>query len=206
MKKIVFVLLMIFSTYLYADSPLTSTEFYLSYSEYPQVIDANEREDKTLTENDLQFLTDKTIPLGAKLALINALGFKQAGKHNEAKYLHRINPNITSYFDVAGDLTSAEENIIFAYLSAMDDYFNVERTYNIAKSASQKEPQSLAIQIILGLIKAQIALDIDWCEVYKAVDHARKLPNLNQDLKPEAVKQIFEGYIDVYKENCAKEE
>ncbi|WP_294612438.1 hypothetical protein [uncultured Gilliamella sp.] len=202
MKKLIFIILVVFSTYLYADSPLTSSEFYLSYSDFPQVMNAHDREDKTLTDNDIQFLTDKTVMLDAKLALINALGFKQAGKHNEAKYLNRINPNIKSYDEVSGILTSAEEAIIFAYLLAMDDYFNVARALDIAKNASNKAPQSLAIALILGLIQAQIELDNDWCQVYKVVNHVRELPNLEQDIKPDAVKQIFENYLDDYKQFC----
>lgn len=202
MKKLIFTVLMIFSTYLYADSPLTSTEFYLSYSEFPQVMNAHEREDKTLTDNDIQFLTDKKVMLGAKLALINALGYKQEGKGNEAKYLDTINPNIGSYDEMSGDSTTAEETIIFAYLLAMDDYFDIARAFDIAKNASKKEPQSLAIQLILGLIQAQIELENDWCQVYEVVNQVRELPNLEQDIKPEAIKQIFEGYIDDYKQYC----
>lgn len=202
MKKLIFTVLMIFSTYLYADSPLTSTEFYLSYSEFPQVMNAHEREDKTLTDNDIQFLTDKKVMLGAKLALINALGYKQEGKGNEAKYLDTINPNIESYDEMSGDSTTAEETIIFAYLLAMDDYFDIARAFDIAKNASKKEPQSLAIQLILGLIQAQIELENDWCQVYEVVNQVRELPNLEQDIKPEAIKQIFEGYIDDYKQYC----
>lgn len=202
MKKLIFTVLMIFSTYLYADSPLTSTEFYLSYSEFPQVMNAHEREDKTLTDNDIQFLTDKKVMLGAKLALINALGYKQEGKGNEAKYLDTINPNIESYDEMSGDSTTAEETIIFAYLLAMDDYFDIARAFDIAKNASKKEPQSLAIQLILGLIQAQIELENDWCQVYEVVNQVRELPNLKQDIKPEAIKQIFEGYIDDYKQYC----
>jgi hypothetical protein len=55
--------------------------------------------------------------------------------------------------------------------------------------------------LIVSLIKAQKAMDKDWCDIYKITDGVRQNSALTKDMKDEAAQIIFE-YTDGYKEFC----
>ena len=58
----------------YADSPLTSTDFYLAYLDVP-IVKAAADHPNVLTEEMMAFLHDDANPLDVRMALINAVGW-----------------------------------------------------------------------------------------------------------------------------------
>jgi hypothetical protein len=76
MKKIYFVLVVMISAaqMCFADSPLTSTEFYKAYLDVP-IVKAAADNPKKLSEEAMAYLFDERNPLDVKIALINAVGW-----------------------------------------------------------------------------------------------------------------------------------
>jgi len=88
MKKLVLVLLMMMSAFQlsFADSPLTSTDFYKAYLDVPIVAAAAKNPGK-LSNEAKAYLFDDNNPLDVKLALINAVGWRMEGLSTYTDYL-----------------------------------------------------------------------------------------------------------------------
>lgn len=185
-----------FSQNLFADTPLTSTNISKAYKDSKIVQLASEAEGK-LTTVLMNYLSDSKNPIQLKIALINELSWDTEGKNNSDifyKYLKKKNIK---------DINTATADILicFAYLKALDDYFNVEEAIIYAKRAKTKNKKSYTINIICALIEAQKALNSDWCEVYNLTNNVRINETLNKDMKEDAIDIIF-NYMDLYKKNC----
>ena len=98
---------------------------------------------------------------------------------------------------------SADILICYAYLMAMDDYFDVEKALSYAKKAKAKNDKSYTIQIITALIEAQriIRNKEAWCDIYNFTNDVRENKALTIDIKQEAIDIIFK-YMDGYKKYC----
>ncbi len=77
MKKLL-ILIILISQYTFADSPLTSTDFYKSYIDVTLVQDALKCNGKINNEM-LEYIYEEKNPLEIKLALINAVGWNVKG-------------------------------------------------------------------------------------------------------------------------------
>jgi hypothetical protein len=197
-----------------ADSPLTSTDFYTAYIDYPVVQKAIKARGK-LTPEIMKYLGDTSNPIEIKLAAINAIGWQRRntadaellkdylfeqrfGSKSLFRELGKTQKADTSYF---WD-TRPEDLICYAYLKSLENYFSVGEAYRYALAAVEKSPKSYSINIIAALIKAQIVLDTqDFCLLFNIVNSVKKNKNLNQDLKPEANEIIF-NYINSYGDKC----
>lgn len=201
MKKLLFLVVLI-SQYTFADSPLTSTDFYKAYLNVPEVLDAS-NSNGILTDKNFKFLNSKENSIGEKIALINALKWSVKGKKNAQLYINKlfaINKNYTSknFYTKA----SAEELICYAYLKAMDDYLDMSKASVFSKKALEKNPESLTIYIVNQLINAQIALhNQKWCGVYTLLNDVSLNKSLNKDFKVKALKIIL-NYTNKYKKYC----
>lgn len=185
----------------FADSPLTSTPFYKGYLDVAIIKEAAKSNGK-ITEKQLQFLTHSKIPIAIKLALINSLGWNIKGKSNAIKYLkylYKQNPQLNNNNFI--NKASAEELIYFAYLKAMDDFFNVKSASVFAKQAMHKAPTSYSIHLIGTLIQVQGVNAKNWCTIYTNMNQVRTNNKLKIDMKLNSVKTIF-SYTDVYKSEC----
>lgn len=197
------------STFAFADSPLTSTEFAQAYQENSMVAQAISSQNSQITQEQVEFLADSKNDLGTRLALINALGWQ--AQDNTIPFLiymadsyHMQEFEGIESIDELINRMSADQRTIFAYLLAMDDASgNIWPAATVINSALEADPQSTATHIIAALIQAQINLDDadNWCDVYTVVDEVRQISDLRPDFKPQAIDLIFE-YIDLYKDDC----
>ena len=90
MKKIFIVTLsIIFSQFTYADSPLTSTDFYKAYLDVPMVLEAMHSNGQ-VTNGMMEFMIDDTNSLDVKLAIINAIGWQNKGLLLSEMYLIKV--------------------------------------------------------------------------------------------------------------------
>ncbi len=156
----------------------------------------------TITEQQLQFLTNSKNPIAVKLVLINSLGWTTKGKSNGPVYLEYLfekQPQL-NYKNFINKAT-AQELIIYAYLKAMDDYFNVKSASVFAKQAMRKAPTSYSIHIIGTLIYVQGFSQNNWCSIYKNINLVRTNKKLKSDFRTKSLKTIF-SYTDGYKEYC----
>ncbi len=189
------------STNVYADSPLTSTNFAAAYADEPMVIAAS-KTDGYISNYVMDYLSSDKFPIDVKMAIINQFGWKLAGKNNSKAYAFYLKES-RGYSDMPDFLKSgkADELLAMAYITALDDYFNVDEAIMFADEALKKRPESRTFHLIAGLIKAQKAMDSDWCEVFKITDGVRKNVELKNDMRPEAVKIIYD-YMDIYGDDC----
>lgn len=186
---------------LFADSPLTSTDFSRAYqSEF--IVSKAQNAEGELNPELAEYLIDKSNPIDLKLALINELGWEISGRSNAEFFMDYL--KLKGYFNSESDFLKkgdAGQLICYAYLMAMDDYFDVKRAHQISKIAKSKNKRSYSIHLIAALIEAQDVMDSGWCAVFLATDKVKKNKRLKRDMKPEASAIIFE-YMDLYKENC----
>lgn len=185
----------------FADSPLTSTPFYKGYIDVAVIKEASKPNGK-ITEKQLQFLSNAKNPIAIKLALINSLGWDTKGKSNAPVYLDYLfekqpKLNYKNFINKA----SAEELICYAYLKAMDDYFNVKSASVFARQAIRKAPTAYSIHLIGTLIQVQGLSQNNWCSVYTKMNQVRTNKKLQLDMRLISTAAVF-GYTDGYKEYC----
>jgi hypothetical protein len=202
LKNVLFSLaFLLFVTNTFADSPLTSTPFYLGYMDIPLIRKAD-KSNGIITEEQLHFLTEKHKPIAVKLALINSLRSKFEGKSNAPayiKFLFERKPqlNYKNFINKA----SSEELICYAYLKALDNYFDVKSATIFAKQAMRKAPTSYSIHLIGTLISVQVYLSQrESYKIYTTMNQVRSNTKLKIDLRKKSIKAIFD-YIESYKES-----
>lgn len=185
----------------FADSPLTSTPIYLGYMDIPLIRKAD-KSDGNIKEKQLYFLTESRNPIAIKLALINSLSWRFEGKSNAPKYLEflferRPQLNYKNFINKA----SAEELICYAYIKAMDNYFDLKSAKIFAKQAMRKAPTSYSIHLIGTLINVQSNLSQkENCKIYAAMNQVRTNTLLKVDMRKKSIEAVFD-YTDIYKEN-----
>ena len=186
----------------FADSPLTSTPFYKGYMDIA-IIKTAAKSNGIITEKQLQFLTNAKNPIAIKLALINSLSWNAKGKSNAPEYLAYLfekqpQLNYKNFINKA----SADQLICYAYLKAMDDYFNVKSVSIFARQAMHKAPTSYSIHLIGTLIKVQPLLNSKkWCAIYTEMNQVRTNKKLKLDMRLISTAAIY-GYTDGYKSEC----
>lgn len=150
----------------------------------------------------MDYLTDKNNPVDLKMAVINKLGWNINGKNNSQVFMRYL-MNKYGYSDEKKFLKkgTGDDLLSMAYLKALNNYFDVSDALVYAEKALKKNKKSRTYNLIAGLVKAQKTMDGSWCEVYQITDRIRKNDKLNDDLKPEAVKIIYD-YMDIYSEYC----
>ena len=189
----------------FADSALTSTEFYKAYLDVPIVKAAADQPN---------VLFDEANPLDVKLALINAVGWEIEGLTAYKDYLNYCIQHFPkSKYGIAPGKrvtqqdvfkhASPEQKAVLVYLSAMSNYFNtaaMTKMVRMAMTTPRTDKQSFMLAI--GLVKAQIALDNDWAEVYPIVYDCVNKPRI-KDMRPEAIDLVME-YINEYEKYTHK--
>lgn len=198
--KLILVLItgLLFSQTLFADSPLTSTNFSEAYAD-SKIVELASTTDGILTIELMDYLNQSMHPIELKMAVINEIGWSFNGHNNADLFIEYLQEKY-GFKDKDEFLQQASADLLIsmAYLKAMDNYFNVVEAVVYAKEAKSKNKQSYTINIICALIEAQNAFDTDWSEVYNKTNEVRNNRSLNRDMKEDAVKIIFD-YMDLYK-------
>ena len=206
MKKLflLFALLLSAVQLSFADSALTDTEFYKAYLDVP-IVKAAADQPNVLSEEAKAYLFDEANPLDVKLALINAVGWKFEGLTTYKDYLnyciqhfpekkYGIAPGKRVTQQDVFKHASPEQKAVLVYLSAMS------KMVRMAMTTPRTDKQSFMLAI--GLVKAQIALDGDWAEVYPIVYDCVNKPRI-KDMRPEAIDIVME-YINEYEKYTHK--
>lgn len=195
---------MMWATAMWADSPLTSTNFNEAYAEHPMVEMA-----ATLEPGDfipttlLDFLSDKQSPVDVRMAVVNQLGWKFEGHDGVdqfGEYLMKRHKVKTT--DKLAKKLDGKTLCVYAYAKAMSNYFDVTEASELAHEAVKKDKDhSFTVAFIAALIDAQIYLDSDWCMVYRVVANVAHDGSLKLDMRQSAIDNVME-YIGLYKEYC----
>ena len=208
MKRLAFTLLSLLIVSLtYADSPLTSTDFYYAYEDVFLVKQAKQAKGK-LSKEMLSYLAEDGNKLDVKLAIINAIGWNVNGLSNSKKFLTYVMNKKKYKVEFVGPETTfnwnatADELICYAYLKALDNYFDVVEASNVAGLALKKKPSSFSVNMIHSLIKAQgLTSFSENCFASKIFKTLKNNPNLTMDMRKESTIFIFE-YMDFVGANC----
>ncbi len=185
-----------------ADSPITSTEFFTVY-ENESIVQIAKGSSGLLTEKLMQYLADATQPVDVKMAIINALSWYPDGKTNAQTFVDYLVKN-TDYKNLEAIQRQAPADIILAlaYFKAQEQRHNPEEAFLYAQLAKAKRPKSYTVQLISGIIKAQLMFNVSWCESFHATDSVRQnAANLTMDMRAGASDAIF-GYMELYQPFC----
>lgn len=199
MKRYIFSILLFIATVVpaMADSPLTSTVWWRHYSKNPVVREASE---SGCTEKVMKLICSDKSSLDLRLAAVNALGWSIDGQNNYERCLDYYMSSNHLSFDEDINL-SAETICVFAYLMALDNYFEVDMALGTAAHAQEMKPTSKGIALIRALIAAQVAMNDNWCEVYKLVAVVAYDNKLDKDVSDNMVEEIMD-YIKLYLDSC----
>ena len=152
----------------------------------------------------MDYLTNEYNPIVVKMALINKIGWKVSGRNNAKLFMDYLMSNkgysSSKKFYRNG---KADELLSYAYLKALDNYFEVDEALRFAKRAVKKNKKSRTFHLIHSLIHAQKTMDSDWCEVYQITDGVRKNQRLMNDMRTRGVVMIY-SYMDIYADSCKK--
>ncbi len=186
----------------YADSPITSTCFYVAYKDIPEVKKIVEQ--PVLDEELAAFLLDNDTPLDKAAAVINALSWITDGQNN-SQYLIDYLTNQDRTFSERLESLDVSGRVLFVlgYLKAMDNYFEVIQAAQWLTYAKKKIPDSFTVPVIYALVEAQIHLHIpgEWCEVWKAIKESLDAFPENRDMREAAIRKIL-NYMEPYKGYC----
>jgi hypothetical protein len=206
MKKAVFSIFLLITAMLhggiYADSPITSTQFYQAYMDIELVREA--KISGTMNKKIFDYLSSPTNPIDVKAAIINALGWKIEGKNNSRlflKFLSEKHRMILEPHTINTDILHADEIFCIGYLEAMDDYFHPEKSIQLLEMAKKKRRDSFTVSIVLAIVRAQEAMGSNWCTVWELTESVLSDKSLKQDLREEA-KKIINDYMILYKDEC----
>ena len=201
-KYLIFLVVVLFGNFVFADSPLTSTAIYKAYLDVPMVVKVS-KSNGNLNDEIFDYLNSNLNRIDKKIAVINALKWNHKGRKNAEYYLKKLflaHKDYTySNFYYRG---TAQELILFAYLKSLDNYFDSKKALVFSNRAAKLNPNSYTIAIINQLIKAQTIPSNEWCKVYKLMDKIKTNRKLVTDFRTEASNIIFK-YIDFYKSACS---
>lgn len=183
-----------------ADSPLTSIVFHTSAKEHPLVklaLSSSGRISPEITE----YLIKAENPVGTKLCIINALGYKVSSTENSRAFLKAIQEakGVQSIYKLDNNGESAELMACYAYMMAMESYFDVKKAGEIANRAQRYAPDNFAVAFVAALIHAQNIQQDDFCEVYLSLNRLRKKQNNNL---PDEIFKVATDYTDLYFSYC----
>ncbi|GIV44694.1 MAG: hypothetical protein KatS3mg035_1817 [Bacteroidia bacterium] len=213
-----FVLMVVFllrSSIVLGDSPITSTYWAEAYKDVPIIAETIKKVkggNQVLSQKELDFLMNSKNPIAHRLSLINANSWNIDGLSNAPSLLkafltkYKVNKE-QDFLDKA----DSYDLIVYAYCLAMDDYFDVIKSHEIATMAYKKNQEnekdfSYAVGLVYGIISCQIYLnDMNrWCNIYKIANNLKTFydsDKFKKDFKEEAAGFIYE-YLFIYKDTC----
>lgn len=192
-----------------ADSPVTSTPFASAYTELGAV--AQSLETGILSLETAQFLSDWDVPVDAKAAMCNALGWDFNGKDNAVRYGWFLALKYWDYYnspptlnEATKDLLTADELMCMGYLMALDDYFHPARALPWLQAAREKRPESYTIAMVEAIVNGQVNFDRDWPSIWNGVEIVLNNELLKVDMRPEAIAIICDYMVLYQDENAPK--
>jgi len=181
----------------FADSPLTSTPFHEAYLNIDEVLKAEQTGE--LSGELAEFLHSRLNSIDKKAAVINAFGWDINVKGNAEKYCIKIFGKSLTEIDIND--TAAEDLFVIGYLNAMENYHNPEKSFVFLKESLKQLKSSFTARMIYALVRSQIAMNTDFCKVWKYSDKIFSNKELNSDMTQSGVKIIYD-YMVLYKDYC----
>ncbi len=196
MRKIFLILLISVSQMAWADSPLTSTSFYVNHENHPMVKEALKK--NLANEKILKFLKKSDEDLPTKLAVVCALGWGQNAAQNDSL--------IFNYFTKGGsyeELTQ-DEKVVYIYAAALNHYMDVRDIFYLFGNVELANEQRESANLVFNIIYCQLLLDDmnKWCEIYTRTQDLKGFSDIVRDMDTETLNNGIYNYLDIYKDTC----
>lgn len=190
----------------YADSPLTSIDFWTIHTEDFTVQNAfrNQKMDKST----IDFILDENNSLEIRLSVINAIGwkFKSNNKNSTALLKSILKKYRVNSIDNLLDVRHIDILTCYTYSLALDNYKNVDNIIQLSNRISNLDPNNFYSKYIFTLIKSQkYSLSFQWCNVNLVFKELRKAEYFNSKYGKRLYDKTFE-YIDIYDKDCPARE
>lgn len=190
----------------YADSPLTSIDFWTIHTEDFTVQNAfrNQKMDKST----IDFILDENNSLEIRLSVINAIGwkFKSNNKNSTALLKSILKKYRVNSIDNLLDVRHIDILTCYTYSLALDNYKNVDNIIQLSNRVSNLDPNYFYSKYISTLIKSQkYSLSFQWCNVHLVFKELRNSEYFNSKYGKRLYDKTFE-YIDIYDKYCPARE
>ncbi|OIP29885.1 MAG: hypothetical protein AUK47_26590 [Deltaproteobacteria bacterium CG2_30_63_29] len=194
-----------------ADSPLTSADFSLAYTDSDWVVRAAE---VGLDEKLMEALADPAVGQDERAAIVNALGWSVAGRDNAAAFVgHTARAHEVRVEALTLETLTDQELFATGYLLAMDDTkalvakcgapaLDELGALGLLEAAAGRNPNSFSVALVLSLVRAQAAMRRDWCEVYRTVFTVIDGFSGARDLRKDGIAIVAET-LQLYQGECA---
>jgi hypothetical protein len=212
--ELILILLLFLPTMIFADSPITSTDFYEAYKDIEIVRKAEAK--GVIDDQIAAYLSSPFNPIGVKAAVINALSWDFDGKNNMSLYWDYLSRMYRkSREELRSNNLTADEVFSVGYLAVMDNYFYPERAIPWLEEATSRRKESFTVAMMLALTKAQEELDkreekrtegkdrynLHSCNMWKLIEEVLENKRLKKDLSAKAT-NIIVDYMVLYKGHC----
>jgi hypothetical protein len=197
MRSVALALALVAETPAFADSPVTSTDFFRAYRDDPLVKQV--RRARRITPAIAEALATGDLPLDRKVAAINALGWSGGMRHARAFEAYLVKRHDRSLETI--DHLGADEALAYGYLVLLGDYFHPRRALPALRHAKAKLPESFTASMVLALAESQDAMDRDWCQVWRIGQRVLDDRQMHRDMRPKAV-GIIRRYLILYRDSC----
>jgi len=211
-KVILFVGIILFNFQLFADSPLTSIQFW-SKDDGAIVVKASKSNGKINNEIINYLLNPKNLEV-KKLIVVNALGWKFHSENNSIKFQKALFKKYQ--VSTFGDLKIKAKPFdlsLYAYILGFDNYFDVKKAKEIAEYAKTKS-LGFGTRYVFKLLEAQDNLSKDWCTVYSSFTEYSDefecsytsvyLKTEQQKLRNRIIESSLD-YIRLYRSSCKQD-
>lgn len=190
----------------YADSPLTSIDFWTIHTENFTVQNAfrNQKMDKST----IDFILDENNSLEIRLSVINAIGwkFKSNNKNSTALLKSILKKYKINSIETLFNVNHIDVLTCYTYSLALDNYKNVDNIIKLSNRVLNLDPNNFYSKYIATLIKSQkYTLSFQWCNVHLVFKELRKAEYFNSKYGKRLYDKTFE-YIDIYDKDCPARE
>ena len=180
-----------------ADSPITSTDFYRAYLDYPIVQKAEQ--EGVIDIEIAEYLYSRSIPIDLKVAVMNALSWGPEEKRNADFFTYYLALRYRTPTDhLHPRWLLPTELFCLGYLTILDNYFEPSHGRILMELAIDQMAPSFAASLVYGLALAQeLSIDGDYASSWNVIEKVLTDQALPQDFRPEAIEIVVE-YMRLY--------
>ena len=197
-KRLVLLAVVSVGARMFADSPITSTDFYRAYLDLPIVIKAESHGVIDLEIAD--YLHSASIPLDLKAAVVNALSWGPEEKRNAEFFSYYLALEYGVPLDrLYPERISPTDLFCLGYLTILDDYFEPSYGLLLMDLALEHFEDSMVASIVTALARAQdLVMGEDSYDLWPVIEEVITNQSLRRDFRPLAM-EIIVDYMSLYR-------
>ena len=197
-----FCLTLCFNKPLFADSPLTSIDFWFIHLD-ESIVERAQRHG-TLDEEVLSYLLNEQNSLEIKISVINAIGWQfKSSPQKSSKLLKAILKKYkVKSIEQLDKANQAPLLAVYSYYLALEDYFEVSKAVLYSQKAAGLDPNSPMIKYVSTLIKSQQYFHKkEWCMVYQCLNELKSIDYFDKNPGKQFLNIALE-YVQSYDSYC----